>query len=195
MKRMQIISVFIFMFLFTVSVLADVPYPRLHKPAVPYLYQSLNFQTIQMRIFSPNTAGMVPDVYSDCIWNPAYLAGSGRSVYLDFYTLNDASLYITPSYIDRDAYYSGVEVTADWVSQSSVQSLQTTPHYHFAITLPLGEKWTAALINRSLFDYGPYRAGVTYSDDVFGAEDASYRNDYNLQRMETDENQQKMWGT
>jgi len=194
MKRIQIVFL-VTLFIFSMYAYADVPYPRLHKPDVPYLYQSMNFQTIEMRIFSPNTAGMVPDAYSDCIWNPAYLLGSRRSVYLDFYTLSDASLYAAPSYIGRDDYYSGVDLTADWVGQSSVQSLQATPHYHFAITLPLGKKWTAALINRSLFDYGPYRAAVVYPEGGYATADAGYRNDYEIQRMETDDNQQKVWGT
>lgn len=193
------IAIMVCIFLSVPSLFSDVPLPQVHKPGIPYLFESMNFQTLQMHIFPPQISGMVTDPYSDLHWNPAYiLRQSKKSFYIDFLapTSTDPLPAYTPypnNYDDTDAYI----VAPRWYSQTSISGVQTTPHYTFAMLVPLNSKITVGFINRSLFDYGPFRTTTWwtegYREEAFA--DIPAAAELEPKRLEVDENQQTVVGT
>ena len=179
---------------FSLYVHGEVPLPRLHKPNVPNLYQFMGFQTMQMKVFSPSAMGMVPDAYTDLIWNPAFVCQNKKSAYLDFYTPG-ISNRTSPSYIEFNDYFLGSEIVPDWYSQSNVETMETTPQYHIGLILPLGSGWTLGFLNQSIFDYGPYRSSIVWDNDRGPGSAEDFGGEYEPQRIEVDENQQKVLGT
>ena len=73
MLRQKFFIIAFLLIIFTMPVFSDVPTTIIHQPNIPYYMQSMNFQSIQMRIFPSQISGFVFDPYSDLIWNPAYL--------------------------------------------------------------------------------------------------------------------------
>jgi len=117
--------------------------------------ESFNFQTIEFSLFSTDIAGMVQDNYGDLMWNPAYLSSvCNRSIYLDLNFGNSSTFGQSAS-----SYYTSADylVYPSWYQQTYISGIQTTPLYNLALLLPITEKLTVGIINRSLFDYGPFR--------------------------------------
>ncbi len=198
-KHVKILSICIIGFLS--QVLSDVPSPRIHPPNIPYFMESMEFQTMQMNIFPQRVSGMVMDVYSDLQWNPAYiLKHTGKSVYFDFNPQIRESIYTIPLvtlYQNYDEYSSGLMVLPSWYSTSSVNTLQTTPIYNFSALFTVNSRLSIGLINRSLFDYGPFRSssnqyGGWSGDDLYAY--GGSPDNYEPKRMEVDENQQMVFG-
>lgn len=183
---------------------ADVPPPRLHRPDVPFFLQSMRFRTAQMRVFPAQTSGMVTDLYSDLSWNPAFvLTHSGRSVYLDF---NPEAISAAPTFPVVTPYgsYAAFSSTAmssymvlpTWYPNSVVNPVQTDPIYNFAFLSRIGDRMSVAFINRSIFDYGPFRSAtapryVYYDAFAFGDAEAV---ELEPERLEIDNNQQTVPG-
>ena len=177
-------------------ILADVPMSVTRKPDVPSFMESFNFQTIEFSLFSTDITGMVKDDYGDLMWNPAYLSSvSNRSIYLDLNFGNSSTSGQSVS-----SYYTSADylVYPSWYQQTYISGIQTTPLYNLALLLPMTEKLTVGIINRSLFDYGPFRE--TYYWDYRYLETNSYMDyskimdDLEPQRLEVDDNQQSLYG-
>ncbi|MFH1250152.1 MAG: hypothetical protein V1715_03505 [bacterium] len=177
-------------------ILADVPLSVTRKPDVPCFMEPFNFKTIELSLFSSDVTGMVTDDYGDLMWNPAYLSKiQKRSIYLD---LNFGNTFTTGQTVSP--YYTSADylVYPSWYQQTYISGIQTTPLYNLAILLPITEKLTVGIINRSLFDYGPFRE--TYYWDYRYLETNSYMDysaimdDLEPQRLEVDDNQQSVYG-
>lgn len=181
-------------------IFSDVPSPRIHSPNIPYFLESIEFQTMQMNIFPKRVTGMLMDVYSDLQWNPAYiLKHSGKSVYFDFNPQIGKSIYTIPLvtlYQNYNEYSNDLMVLPRWYSTSSVNTLQTTPLYNFATLLAVNSRLSIGLINRSLFDYGPFRSSsYQYWGEIGLGDYFATPSDLEPKRMEVDENQQMVFGT
>jgi hypothetical protein len=205
MTKTKTITV-IFSLCITMSIaLSDVPPAVVHKPSIPYLYESMQFRTIQMNIFPAAVSGMVTDSYSDLQLNPAnILRTSQRSVYVDFNAHGDPSSIVQiPSipviYYDSNNYYDfSTDVLPRWYSQTSVGAVSTIPHYNIALLFPISSKMTIGFINRSLFDYGPFRSSSWWANGggrAWDQSDSYIKEDLKPERLEIDENQQTVIGT
>lgn len=187
-------------FLFFASFLsATVPSPTIRKPDAPYFMESLDFRTMQMKIFTPEVSGMLSDPYSDLIWNPAFvLRSQKKSVYLDFNLRNEmTTTLIVPIY--TDVYLSSqYSISPRWYSTTQIQTVQTSPLFNFGLILPVNSKLSLAFANRTLFDYAPFRTATYW--DYYRWADASYANNQAVselkqERLEIDDNQQTVWGS
>ncbi|MDD5764942.1 MAG: hypothetical protein PHW79_01635, partial [Candidatus Marinimicrobia bacterium] len=110
-------------FFFTSFLLATVPSPTIRKPDTPYFMETLDFRTMQMKIFTPEVSGMLSDPYSDLIWNPAsVLKSPKKSVYLDFNLRNESRSTLTvPTY--TDVYLSSqYSISPRWYSSTQIQT-------------------------------------------------------------------------
>jgi len=175
---------------------ADVPSSMTRKPDVPYFMDPFVFETIELRLFSSNVTGMVTDDYGDLAWNPAFLAKiQSRSIYLDLNFGDDVTTrqYVSPHYTGADYL-----VAPSWFGQTFISGVQTSPQYNFAFLTPVTDKLTIGILNRALFDYGPFRE--TYYWDYRYLVTANYL-DYTAiaedlvpQRLEVDDNQQSVYG-
>ncbi len=179
-----------------IQVFADVPTTVIHRPNVPYYMQSMNFQSVGMRIFPSRISGFVFDPYADLIWNPAYiLRQSKKTVYLDFNPEASSSQFGAPMISQYENYHASDLVIPGWYRQTTRNNLQTTPHYNFAVLAPISSKLVIGFMNRLIFDYKPFRSVPSIDP---GNEDkwADYERPSNLepQRLETDENQQTVLG-
>jgi len=184
----------IILILLTGIALATVPDPVTRQPSVPYLMEPIGFRTMQMAIFAPEVSGMVPDKFSDLNWNPAYiLREKQKTVYIDFNLESSVTSSLNPlsSGILTDSYY----LSPSWYSQTSVQDINIAPLYNLALILPLNKRMGLGIVNRSVFDYGPYRNSTWWRSGGW-MEDAIATNSYasyaelEPQRLETEENQQ-----
>ena len=201
MSYKRLIVVFLSITVCTSLIFPDVPPTRIHNPDIPYFMESMQFQTMQMNIFSPNVSGMVMDPYSDLIWNPAYiLRQSQKSIYFDFNPQITLPIFSVPIFTPYSNYYdfsTSYMVLPRWYPTTSVSSVQTIPIYNFAALLPINSKISVALINRSIFDYGPFRSTTWWRGGGW-ASDLSYNEvaleDLETQRLEVDENQQTVFG-
>ncbi|MBN2425449.1 MAG: hypothetical protein JXR46_06010 [Calditrichaceae bacterium] len=179
--------------LWCLSAFAEVPVPQMHQPSLPYFMQRISFQTVTLGIFGGNTSGLVMDKYSDLNWNPAFvLADSENAVYTDFNYLKPAASYYN--------YYSGQDaVSPNWYYDTQINSLQTDPLYNFAFVYKVNPNFSFGIINRSLFDYGPFRSISDWRYYSTGTNarvyDASAYNELELKTVEVARNQQKIWGT
>lgn len=195
-KHVKIFSICIIGFLS--QILSDVPYPRIHPPNIPYFLESIEFQTMQMNIFPQRVSGMVMDVYSDLQWNPAYiLKHTGKSVYFDFNPQIGKSIYTIPLvtlYQNYNEYSTDLMVLPRWYSTSSVNTLQTTPIYNFSTLLAVNSRLSIGFINRSLFDYGPFRSSSYQYWEMISLGDYAADASLEPKRMEVDENQQIVFG-
>ncbi|MFQ6676564.1 MAG: hypothetical protein ACE5LH_09525, partial [Fidelibacterota bacterium] len=185
--------------------LGDVPPQRLHKPDVPYLLQSMGFQTVQMRIFDPRVSGMVVDPYSDLQWNPAFSLGEGgKSIYLDFNPQLNVPVFMIPRYTMYSDYYrysTAYEVIPRWYPRTMVNTVDTSPIYNVAALAAFDSGISVGFINRSTFDYGPFRSaygGYSILDergDFLVAPVGGIPSGLEPQRLEVDNNQQTVMGT
>lgn len=170
----------------------DVPSPFLKKCAIPYFLEPMEFRSLKMQMLPPEAYGMVPDLYSDFQWNPAFLRNvSQRSVYLDFNPGQTSSVPWTPWFTTSSDY----AVIPQWYSRTSVSNVYVNPLYNLALLLPIGSRWTLGLLNRTLFDYGPFRTGYSgYWNEM--ASDAARDQGIPLvpSRLEVDKNQQTVIG-
>jgi hypothetical protein len=182
--------------LFSQLTFTDVPPPATRQPAVPYFMEPWQFKTMQLQIFSSDVSGMVTDAYGDLYWNPAYLSRiNNRMIYFDLNLSGTRSAESSASSFRSDIYL----VYPSWYSQTYISGIQTEPLYNFALILPLNNQLSISIINRSLFDYGPFRQ--TYYWDYRNALAESYLNtmdiakDLEPQRLEVNDNQQILYGT
>jgi len=172
-------------------VTATVPDPVTRQPSVPYLLEPIGFRTMQMAIFATEVSGMVPDKFSDLRWNPAYiLREKQKTFYIDFNLESTVESSLSPlsSSLLTDSYY----LAPSWYSQTSVQNMNIAPLYNLALILPLNKRIILGIVNRSVFDYGPYRNSTWWSSGGW-FDEAVRSNAYAAlepQRLETDENQQ-----
>jgi len=187
--------------LFWVSqVFSDVPPPKTRAPGVPYLFQSMHFQTVEMLVFPYRVSGMVPDRYSDVYWNPAYiLQQPEKSVYLDFRSRTDITSYALPVLSPQDdayAQWNDDAVIPRWYPQTSISAVGTVPLYHVAALFPVGSRLTIGVFNRCIFDHGAYRSLPESWDSGWGdsQRDLTGGTDPELQRLEVDDNQQTVLG-
>jgi len=186
-------------FLFTIIVLtavifADVSATLTRQPSVPYFLESHQFKTIEMNLFTSDVSGMLINEYGDLAWNPAFLGRlRNRKIYFDLDFGNSAQSSQPYSYYTSADY----RVYPAWFQQTYISGIQTTPLYNLALLLPVSKKLKIGLINRSNFDYGPFRE--TYYWDYRAIEANSYMdyqaimNDLEPQRLEVDENQQTVY--
>jgi hypothetical protein len=200
MKKMKMLSALLIGFCFAAGLHSEVPAVRFRKPDVPGFLQSMEFQTVQMQVFPREVSGMVPDPYSDLSWNPAYvMRSSQKSVYLDFHSMNPASLFaVQGTGVTYGYARGGIEdqVAPRWYPQTSVRSVQTVPLYNFGILLPVHSRLFIGFFNRTVFDYGPFLQGYGGSSPGRGWAYDESKNSGSLvpQRLETDHNQQTVLG-
>ena len=117
-------------------IIGEVPAAKTRKPNIPYLGQSINFQTIEMKIFSPFTTGMFPDRYSDLILNPAsIMSNDTTSLYLDFNADNYENPVLSPLVLNE--LYDTQTISPRWYGYTTRSSVQTNPLYNFAALVPL----------------------------------------------------------
>ncbi len=182
--------------LFSQLTFSDVPSPATRQPAVPYFMEPWQFKTVQLQIFSSDVSGMLTDAYGDLGWNPAYLSRvNHRLIYFDMNLSGTRTAESAVSSFRSDIYL----VYPSWYGQTYVSGIQTEPLYNFALILPLNNQLSISIINRSLFDYGPFRQ--TYYWNYWDVMENSYARDADLmkdlepQRLEVDNNQQMLYGT
>ncbi len=176
------------------QIYGGVPYPQTHQPSSPYFMKQINFQSILLKTFGPDISGIVMDKYSDMSWNPAFiLSSSENGIYMDFnYSISRPSYY--------KYYHSGEynNVVPNWYRGTSINSLQTDPLYNFAYVQKINPKISIGIINRSLFDYGPFRSSSNWRDYNFGTNQIFYDSkayeDLESKTVEVDKNQQTVWG-
>ena len=92
-------------------------------------------------------------------------------------------------------------VYPNWYDNTIITPLQFNPLYNFAFIKKMNDRITIGVVNRTLFDYGPFRSSP-YSRN-YGASPSSTANEYDyeaysdldLKTVEVDENQQSVWGT
>ena len=192
MKRLFILIIILIIYPMT----ADVINPSIHQPSVPFYMETINFQTIESAVFGDYAAGMLGDPYSDLSWNPAAIMNlKNTRMYLQFNYEpgpDEQSYYINPAYDNQ--YMSNIALNPSWINNSPISTINTTPIYHFAIISRLTENLSLGLINRSIFDYGPFRSANVYTG--FRNEDAlSWKySEMELKALEVDDNQQKVLG-
>jgi hypothetical protein len=179
------------------EIIAEVPASKIRKPAVPYLGQSFNFQTIETKIFDPLSIGMFPNRYSDLILNPAFIPlNDTLSFYIDLNADESETLASGSSIpLISSQLYEASSITPRWYGYTIRSTVQTTPLYNFAAMIPLSDKFSLGFFNRSLIDYGPFRSAQSYQDwrkESFAMADA-YENIV-PKRVEIDENQQTVLG-
>jgi hypothetical protein len=199
MKNGKIDDLIIILILFTGITFATVPDPVTRKPSVPYLMEPIGFRTMQMAIFAPEVSGMVPDKFSDLLWNPAYiLREKQKTFYIDFNLESSVESSLSPlsSGILTDSYY----LSPTWYSRTSVQNINIAPLYNLALILPINQRMALGIVNRSVFDYGPYRNSTWWTSGGWFDEALAYNSsvkyaDFEPQRLETDENQQIVLAT
>ena len=178
---------------------ADVPQPKVHQPDIPYLNQPFLFQTLELEIFTPYVSGIVPDHYSDLNWNPAFLVRQKqKSFYFDLFRPGTVQTSTGQPVYDYNYASSDYAVIPSWYGSTSINTVETTPLYRLGILLPLTSRLNLAVINRSLFDYGPFRTssywygGARWDNEAYTDISADL---YEPQRLEVDNNQQTVWGT
>jgi hypothetical protein len=155
-------------------------------------------QTLRLNIFPVEISGMVPDSYGDLNWNPAMVLNSPRkSLYLDF-NLNQGDPIepvFEPVFYTNDAIQV---VTPRWYQTTSVNPLDATPLYNLVGIIPLSPKLSLAFSNRSMLDYGPFRNTTWWTGSGWYTNTDSYDREaidsFNPQRLEVDDNQQRVIG-
>lgn len=175
-------------------IIGEVPAAKTRKPNIPYLGQSINFQTIEMKIFSPFTTGMFPDRYSDLILNPAsIMSNDTTSLYLDFNADNYENPVLSPLVLNE--LYDTQTISPRWYGYTTRSSVQTNPLYNFAALVPLSSTFSLAVFNRSLFDYGPFLSAQSYATGRGDELAMDYANmNIEPKRDEIDNNQQSVKG-
>jgi hypothetical protein len=197
MREKKLIFFIMSLAIFYCHLFADVPAAELHKPAIPYFGQSFDFQTVEMKIFSPFVSGMIAEKYSDLILNPAFIMlNEKKSFYLDF-NENEASETETNLIIPlvEDDIYTSYNVVPRWYGYTTRSTVQMNPVYNFATILPLSSRVNIGFINRSILDYGPFRSSQSYYN--WREESLNYTDSYaNVEpkKIEVDENQQTVFG-
>lgn len=173
-----------------------VPQPTTRPPLIPFLMESYQFRPVRLQLFSGDISGMVADPYSDLNWNPVFALDNPALTYIDF-NFQNRSISALDYPIDRYGTFEESYVRPSYYYNTSIATAQAAPHYDFAAILPIGEKISIALLNRSLLDYGPYRSSNYRSDYRNTMEAALYTTtqDYELQRLEMEDNQQTIRGT
>ncbi|MBN2012211.1 hypothetical protein JW960_22975 [candidate division KSB1 bacterium] len=190
---------FTWIFLFFVgSAFASVPTSQLQEPAIPFYMQSMNFQTVRMQIFGVHYSGMVDDKYSDLIVNPAYInAITQKYFYIDFASPDQIDIITTPL-LSTQPYTDSYFVRPSWYGSTSYNTIDTNPHYNFAMLLPLSNRLKVGIFHRLIFDYGPFLMEQSYTDWAGASRgDSYYNNNENaeLKRLEVDDNQQTVKGS
>lgn len=192
MKTRKIIRIFILISHFTLF--AGVPITKTHNPTMPYFMEQINFQTILLKVYGEHISGVIPNQYSDLNWNPAFILNSKEnSAYLDFN-------YQVPSSSGYNYYNSadGYMVYPNWYNNTSINKLQLNPLYNFALIQKINDRISIGIINRSLFDYGPFRSSSNrayYSHTSSLEYNSDAYSDIELGTVEVEENQQSVWGT
>jgi hypothetical protein len=198
MSRMKIPLWTASFFLVAAQAFAAVPSVHFRRPDVPGFLQSMDLQTVQMQVFPREASGMVPDPFGDLSWNPACLADLARkTAYLDFLSYEPSPLF--PVHGEGASFTDARSAPGDWISprwypQTTVRSAQTVPLYNFGILIPLGAKWKAAFLNRTVFDYGPFLQGYGSSWEGAASDAKADYGSRSPQRLETDHNQQTVAG-
>lgn len=194
MKKLFSYLIFVQLILFPLFLQSEVPQPNVHTPPIPYYMDAINFQSIATSVFGSYTKAMLGNTYSELGWNPAAILSSKQnSFYLELDYNGQAqsqNYYFNPAY--QEAYLSDIAIVPAWVYNSPINSLNMTPIYHFAMVKELTEKISLGLINRSIFDYAPFRSANVYTG--FWNEDAisNRYSDIELKALEVDDNQQKV---
>jgi hypothetical protein len=192
MTRKKLFLIMLALVVCVSQVFPDVPETITHRPNVPYYMQSMNFQSVQTRIFPSRISGFVFDPYADLIWNPAFLLRqSKKTVYMDFNPVTPTTQAVTKQY---ENYFSNDLVIPGWYTSSTRNSLRTSPHYNFGVLVPITSKLVVGFMNRLIFDYKPFRSSAesdTRNEDSWS--DKAFSN-YEVQRLETDDNQQTVLG-
>jgi len=193
MKKLTQVGILLLCYSFTIF--AGVPVTKTRNPSLPYFMERTNFQTILLNVYGNNISGVFPDQYGDLNWNPAYvLTGSENGMYIDFnYQSIGTSNY---GYYNSSSYE---DVSPKWYGNTYVNSLQLQPLFNFALIQKINDKLTIGIINRSIFDYGPFRSTSNswyYSNSLSSIEyDSRAYEDLELKTVEVDDNQQSVWGT
>ncbi len=180
---------------FHTHLISGVPYPQTHQPSSPYFMEQINFQSILLNTYGDDISGVVMDKYSDLSWNPALIFNSSENgVYMDFnYQKSPASYY---RYYRSPGYDF---VAPNWYRNTSITSLQMDPLYNFAFVKKITPKISIGVINRSIFDYGPFRSSSSWRDYNRSSNNSFYDNtayeNLELKTVEVAGNQQTVWGT
>ncbi len=190
----KFLAFFLFFLVSAAYALSYVPAPKTHIPDIPFFFTPMNFQTLEMLSFDEQLAGMIPDPFSDLIWNPAYiLRQSKKSIYLDFNSRNNPTIFSVPTYSPYnkyDSYYP--DVASTWAPRTTVNSIQASHHYHFAAIIPISSKVTLGFMNRFLYDVKPFRTTYYWATEKSDALGEYSRN--TPERSDIDKNQQTAFG-
>lgn len=180
---------------FVYSTFAQVPALQFKKPEIPYFMESMDFQSVRMQIFSTHYSGLVTDKYSDLNWNPASINQIDKKYfYIDFTKPNNSPVNRMPS-LSSDAYSDNYFVRPSWYSSTSYNSVDYTPVYNAAILLPLSERLKIGVFHRLVFDYSPFLMKRSYSYSAAPTGGLPYTDDYELKRLEAEDNQQTTVGS
>ncbi len=175
------------------AVFASVPAPHFRRPQLPYFMQSMNFQSLRMRVMNGQYIGMIPDRYADLIINPAYINFiSTRSLYIDFTDPGLPAFSSTPL-LSTNAYNDGHFVRPGWYSFTRLNSMDVKPHYNFAALLPVTNRIHIGFSHRLLFDYGPYLK--QHQHTVWTTKNNYSTINPQLMRLEVNRNQQTITGS
>ena len=196
MVRKTFSLILFLLIVFNIQVFSDVPPTIVHQPNIPYYMQSMNFQSVQMSIFPSRISGFVFDTYSDLIWNPAYLLRqTKKTIYFDFNPVTLSTQFDFQSASQYENYLSSDLIIPGWYTQTIRNNLQTTPHYNFAAIAPVSSKLVVGITNRLIFDYKPFRSVPSIdpgNEDKWN--DYTRQADLEPQRLESDNNQQTVFG-
>lgn len=181
------------------TIWAGVPIPKTSGPTIPHFMEQINFQPVLLNVYGSGISGVIPNQYGDLNWNPAFLfQHEGNSAYLDFNYQTSSHTNLPLRYNSSDKV---VSVRPGWYNDTHVSGLQLNPLYNFAIVKKISNKISIAIINRTLFDYGPFRSSFSanryYSRAASSAVgyDKSAYDDLKMETVEVDENQQSVFGT
>jgi hypothetical protein len=177
---------------------SQVPPARTHMPDVPFFLESMVFRSLQMAVFPAAAVGMIDDPYSDLIWNPAFvLRQDKKSVYLTLNTGAEPSWTASAASSDYRNFYrysSDKQVMTYWSTQSSIANVNNKPLYNIAAIIPLNPRFSLSVMNRTIFDYSPYRSMGLYDwrDSNYGDAPSTMKKE--PQRLSVDKDQQRVFG-
>jgi hypothetical protein len=188
--------------IFASALRPDVPSPRFRQPDVPGFLQSMDYRTVAQQVFPIETSGMAPDPYSDLFLNPAFAASTGRRhLALDFNPTEGRSAFLLQR---ANASSGGLRtwtedcVAPSWFSRTQVRAADSSPLFNLGVLVPVRTGLTLGLFHRTSYDLAPFLAGYSQTnawDETIAYDARGAAAEKNLQRLETDHNQQTTFGT
>lgn len=199
LKKM-FLSVLFFGILF-IYLMGDVPLPKTLGPEIPGFLQPMNFMSLKLRMFPQPVAGMIPDVFGDMTWNPAYINDYQKPlIYFDWNSPQESSVFPYSPSNNPWSYYSYHNLSVPgWYYRSPRSLLDVSPLYNLAAVLPLGRKWILGFSGRTVFDQGSWFSTLYNADEMSNNHSRGFTgwgtsSSGDLKALETGENQQDVLG-